>query len=40
MTMFELVEASDLVSQAKLWDWNHRGSTGYKLEEEMACNRL
>lgn len=28
MTMFELVEASDLVSQAKLWVWNRRGIAG------------
>jgi hypothetical protein len=25
MTMFDLVEASDLESQTKLWDWNRRG---------------
>lgn len=27
--MFELVEATDLESQAKLWDWTHRGRAGY-----------
>ncbi|MFX3634716.1 MAG: hypothetical protein ACE3L7_12835, partial [Candidatus Pristimantibacillus sp.] len=35
-TMFELVEAFDLVSQAKLWSWNHCGITG---EEMMGGNK-
>lgn len=33
MTMFELVEAFDLVSQAKLWVWNHRGSAGNLIQD-------
>ncbi|AIQ65230.1 hypothetical protein PSTEL_21025 [Paenibacillus stellifer] len=40
MTMFELVEAIDLASQAKLWVWNHRGIAGKSFIWRLLWNQL